>query len=62
MIVDSKNNFIFYLSFWFETIYPSAEEMEGYHTMKKSSRLHLQDMDVIIGEELSLFVCWADLI
>lgn len=31
--------------------------MEVYYTMMKSSRLHLQDMNVIIGEEIGLFVC-----
>lgn len=58
MIVNSKTNFIFYLSFWFETIYLSTEEMEVYYTMIKSSRLHLQDMNAFIGEELDLFV-WS---
>lgn len=55
MIVNSNANF---------AIYPSdlrpftlLEEMEVCYTLTKSSRLHLQDMGVIMGEELGLFVC-----
>lgn len=62
MIVNLKTDFIFYLSFWFETIYLSTEGMKICYTMIKSSRLHFWDMNVIIGEELGLFVCWPALI